>query len=54
VTIRLRIFDAQGRMGEERRSIAVHHDPGLRPGFPRKIGPGGESQAGARRPSGDR
>ena len=44
VTIRLRVFDAQGRLGEERRSIAVHHDPGLRPGFPRKIGPGGESQ----------
>jgi Subtilase family. len=44
VTIRLRVFDAQGRMGEERRSIAVHHDPGLRPGFPLKIGPGGESQ----------
>lgn len=44
VTIRLRVFDARGRMGEERRSIAVHHDPSLRPGFPRKIGPGGESQ----------
>jgi hypothetical protein len=44
VTIRLRVFDANGRMGEERRSIAVHHDPSLRPGFPRKIGPGGESQ----------
>jgi hypothetical protein len=44
VTIRLRVFDANGRMGEERRSIAVHHDPSLRSGFPRKIGPGGESQ----------
>ncbi len=44
VTIRLRVFDAKGRMGEERRSIAVHHDPSLRPGFPRRIGPGGESQ----------
>jgi VCBS repeat protein/subtilase family protein len=44
VTIRLRVFDAQGRIGEERRSIAVHHDPTLRAGFPRKIGPGGESQ----------
>jgi hypothetical protein len=44
VTIRLRVFDANGRMGEERRAIAVHHDPGLRPGFPRDIGSGGESQ----------
>jgi hypothetical protein len=44
VTIRLRVFDTSGRMGEERRSIAVHHDPSLRPGFPRQIGPGGESQ----------
>jgi hypothetical protein len=44
VTIRLRVVDASGRMGEERRSIAVHHDPSLRPGFPRRIGPGGESQ----------
>ena len=44
VTIRLRAFDAAGRMSEERRSIAVHHDPTLRPGFPRRIGPGGESQ----------
>ncbi len=44
VTIRLRAFDAQGHMAEERRSIAVHHDPALRPGFPRQIGPGGESQ----------
>jgi FG-GAP-like repeat/Subtilase family len=44
VTIRVRVFDDKGRMGEERRSIAVHHDPGLRAGFPRRIGPGGESQ----------
>jgi len=44
VTIRLRVFDANGRMSEERRTIAVHHDPTLRPGFPRAIGPGGESQ----------
>jgi hypothetical protein len=44
VTIRLRVVDSQGRVGEERRSIAVHHDPASRPGFPRKIGPGGESQ----------
>ncbi len=44
VTIRLRVWDDQGRMGEERRAIAVHHDPGLRAGFPLKFGIGGESQ----------
>jgi hypothetical protein len=44
VTIRLRVFDASGRMGEERRAIAVRHDASMRPGFPRRLGPGGESQ----------
>jgi hypothetical protein len=44
VTIRLRVFDNRGRIGEERRAIAVHRDPTLRRGFPRFIGPGGESQ----------
>jgi hypothetical protein len=44
VTIRLQVKDAKGRVGEERRAIAVHHDPTLRKGFPRRIGPGGESQ----------
>jgi hypothetical protein len=44
VTIRLRVTDANGRVGIDRRAIAVHHDPTLRSGFPVKIGPGGESQ----------
>jgi hypothetical protein len=44
VTIRLRVTDSKGRVGEDRRAIAVHHDPTLRQGFPVKIGPGGESQ----------
>lgn len=44
VTIRLRVTDAEGRVGEERRAIAVQHDPTLTKGFPRKIGPGGEAQ----------
>jgi hypothetical protein len=44
VTIRLRVFDANGRMAEDRRTIAVHHDPSLRRHFPKLIGPGGESQ----------
>src|SRR3954451_8289167 len=44
VTIRLRVHDSKGRMAEDRRAIAVHHDPTLRKGFPKRIGPGGESQ----------
>jgi Subtilase family/RTX calcium-binding nonapeptide repeat (4 copies) len=44
VTIRLQVTDADGRVGEERRSIAVTHDPTAKPGFPKRIGPGGESQ----------
>ena len=45
VTIRLRVTDASGRVGVERRSIAVHHDPTLLANFPKRIGPGGEGQA---------
>ncbi|HVB27874.1 MAG TPA: hypothetical protein VNE21_08190, partial [Mycobacteriales bacterium] len=37
VTLRLRVTDAAGRMGEDRRAIAVHHDPGLLPGFPHPL-----------------
>lgn len=44
VTIRLRVTDSSGRIGEERRSIAVHHDPAWPKGFPKRIGPGGEAQ----------
>jgi hypothetical protein len=44
VTLRIQVTDSDGRVGEERRSIAVHHDPTLMDGFPVKIGPGGESQ----------
>jgi hypothetical protein len=44
VTLRLRVWDKSGRMGEERRAIAVHHDPSWRAGFPMKIGSSGESQ----------
>lgn len=45
VTIRLRVRDAQGRVGEERRAINVVHDPSQRPGFPKRIASGGEAQA---------
>jgi hypothetical protein len=44
VTLRLRVYDAQGRMGEDRRAIAVHHDPSLLPHFPIRIGTGVEAQ----------
>lgn len=38
VTLRLRVTDASGRVGEERRTIAVHHDPSLLKGYPKRIG----------------
>lgn len=38
VTLRLQVHDAQGRLGEDRRAVAVHHDPTLRPGFPLRVG----------------
>ncbi|HEV3230427.1 MAG TPA: hypothetical protein VGY97_13205 [Solirubrobacteraceae bacterium] len=44
VTLRVQIVDASGQMGEERRAVSVVHDPTLLPGFPKHIGPGGESQ----------
>jgi hypothetical protein len=44
VTLRLRVWDDENRMGEERRTIEVHHDPALRAGFPARFGIGGESQ----------
>ena len=44
VTVRVRVTDAAGRMGEDRRAIAVHHDPTLLPGFPVHVGTDGTSQ----------
>ena len=47
VTLRLRVYDDAGRLGEDRRTVAAHHDPTLLPGFPLRIGTGhasGESQ----------
>ncbi|MEO9224565.1 MAG: hypothetical protein ABI276_06205, partial [Acidimicrobiales bacterium] len=44
VSLRVRVWDASGRMGEERRSIAVHHDPTMRAGFPVKDSASVESQ----------
>lgn len=44
VTLRLVVTDAQGRVGEDRRTIDVVHDPSWRAGFPLRIGHGGDSQ----------
>lgn len=44
VTLRLRVTDAAGRMAEDRRTITVHHDPTALPGFPLRLGAGGEAQ----------
>ena len=44
VTVRLRATDAAGRTGEDRRSFYARHDASLVPGYPKRIGPGGESQ----------
>lgn len=47
VSLRLRVTDAEGRVGEDRRSIAVHRDTTARAGFPKRIGregTGGEAQ----------
>ena len=50
VSLRLQVIDNANASqpwgtGEERRSIAVHHDPSLLPGFPLRLGHGGDSQA---------
>ncbi len=44
LTLRLRVVEANGLKAEDRRSIGVRHDPGLLPGFPKRIG--GEMAAG--------
>ncbi|MBV9212575.1 MAG: VCBS repeat-containing protein [Actinobacteria bacterium] len=44
VTIRIRMTDDRGLMGEDRRAIQVYHDPSWQRGFPRDMGIGQESQ----------
>jgi hypothetical protein len=44
VTLRLRAVDGEGRVGEDRRTISLRHDPSWKPGFPKDLGMGGESQ----------
>ncbi len=41
--VRLRVVDNFGNVGEFQKHFFVHEDPDLLPGFPRRLGPGGES-----------
>jgi hypothetical protein len=43
VTVRVRITDDQGRVGEQRRTFFVHRDADALPGFPFDLGASGES-----------
>ena len=43
VTLRLRVFDENGQMGEDRKTVFIHHDPDLHPGFPVALVASGES-----------
>ncbi len=43
VTIRVRVIDDEGNLGEDRRALALHHDPDLLPGFPIQLGADGGS-----------
>jgi hypothetical protein len=44
-TIRVRVTDDAGNVGEDRRALALHHDADLVPGFPRQLGGDGASAA---------
>ena len=44
VTLRVRATDEDGNLGEDRRAIAVHHDPDLREGYPKRVGLGSDGQ----------
>lgn len=45
VTLRLRVFDENDQKGEDRKTIFIHHDPDLHPGFPVALGASGESSS---------
>lgn len=47
VTIRIRVVDDRGNAGEDRRALALHHDPDLLPQFPRFVADGGSAPATA-------
>src|SRR5439155_17683284 len=42
-TLRVRVTDSFGNVGEDRKTVAVHHDASLSPGFPIDAGVSGES-----------
>lgn len=42
-TLRLRVVDAEGRLGEMRKVVHLRHDPDLLPGLPQKVGTSFES-----------
>ena len=44
VTLRLRVTDSGGRVGQDRRTFSAHHDDSLIAGFPLKLSASGESQ----------
>lgn len=45
VTLRVRVIDDRGNIAEDRRALALHHDPDLLPGFPLQLGADGDSAA---------
>ncbi len=45
VTIRVRVMDDRGNIAEDRRALALHHDPDLLDGFPLALGGDGDSAA---------
>jgi hypothetical protein len=44
ITLRVQMTDNRGNLGEDRRAIAVFHDPTLEPGYPLRLGHSAESQ----------
>jgi hypothetical protein len=44
-TVRVRVIDDEGNVAEDRRALALHHDPDLLPGFPLALGGDGASAA---------
>jgi hypothetical protein len=41
-TVRVRVRDAFGNLGEDRKSLFIHHDPSAHPGWPKFLDTGGE------------
>ncbi len=43
ISVRLRVTDAEGNVGEDRKAWFVYHDPTWHPGWPKFVDTGGES-----------